>query len=131
MATTTDTVRLRPMTKEFRDNAAATLAAARDEYAADARKGRGGRATVQRYADRMDGLVGTVVDAARDRTATPFVVCALGGYGRRTLCLHSDIDLLIVFDGAIAQPEERFVNALLQPLWDLRLSLGQHVRELA
>ena len=66
MATTTDTVRLRPMTKEFRDNAAATLAAARDEYAADARKGRGGRATVQRYADRMDGLVGTVVDAARD-----------------------------------------------------------------
>ena len=131
MATTTDTVRLRPMTKEFRDNAAATLAAARDEYAADARKGRGGRATVQRYADRMDGLVGTVVDAARDRTATPFVVCALGGYGRRTLCLHSDIDLLIVFDGAIAQPEERFVNALLQPLWDLKLELGQHVRELA
>ena len=26
--------------------------------------------------------------------------------------------------------EERFVNALLQPLWDLRLTVGQHVREL-
>ncbi len=129
MATTTDTVH-RPMTKEFRDGAAATLAAAREEYAGDARSGRGGRATVQRYADRMDGLVRTVVDVASDRTATPFVVCAVGGYGRRALCLHSDIDLLIVFDGPIAQAEERFVNALLQPLWDLRLALGQHVREL-
>jgi [protein-PII] uridylyltransferase len=117
------------MTKEFRDGAAAMLATAREEYAADARHGRGGRATVQRYADRMDGLVRTVVDVASDRTATPFAVCAVGGYGRRALCLHSDIDLLIVFDGPIAQPEERFVNALLQPLWDLRLALGQHVRE--
>src|SRR5215216_4359401 len=131
MATTTDTVPHRPMTKEFRDSAAAALAAAREEYAGDARRGLGGRTTVQRYADRMDGLLRTVVDAASDRTQTPFVVCAVGGYGRRALCLHSDIDLLIVFDGAIAQPEERFVNALLQPLWDLRLALGQHVRDLA
>jgi [protein-PII] uridylyltransferase len=107
------------------------LAAARDEYAADARKGRGGRATVRRYADRMDGLVRTVVEAASDRTATPFVVCAVGGYGRRALCLHSDIDLLIVFDGAIGPTEERFVNAVLQPLWDLLLVLGHHVREFA
>src|SRR5262245_7171592 len=131
MSITTDTVRFRPMTKEFRDAAAAMLAAARDEYAADTREGRGGRATVQRYADRMDGLVRTVVEAASDRTTTPFVVCAVGGYGRRALCLHSDIDLLIVFDGAIGPAEERFINAVLQPLWDLRLVLGHHVRELA
>lgn len=130
MATTADTVRFRTM-KDLRDSAAVTLAAAREEYTEDARHGRGGRATVSRYADRMDGLVQTVVDAARDCTQTPFAVCAVGGYGRRALCLHSDIDLLIVFDGAIAQPEERFVNAVLQPLWDLRLALGQHVRELS
>jgi [protein-PII] uridylyltransferase len=128
MATTTDTVP-RPMTKELRDGATATIAAAREEYAGDARQGRGGRATVQRYTDRMDGLVRTVAEAAGERTETPFAVCAVGGYGRRALCLHSDVDLLIVFDGPIAQPEERFVNALLQPLWDLRLALGQHVRE--
>ncbi|MEP6917932.1 MAG: HD domain-containing protein, partial [Acidobacteriota bacterium] len=45
-------------------------------------------------------------------------------------CLHSDIDLLIVFGGPIARPEERFVNALLHPLWDLKLTVGQHVREI-
>ena len=130
MPTTTTEKVHRPMTKEFRDGAAAMLAAARDEYAADARSGRGGRATVQRFADRMDGLVRTVVGAVSDRTTTPFAVCAVGGYGRQALCLHSDIDLLIVFDGAIGPPEERFVNAFLQPLWDLKLALGQHVREL-
>ena len=59
------------------------------------------------------------------------MVCALGGYGRRTLCLHSDIDLLIVFEGTDRRDEERFVNAVLQPLWDLRLTVGHQVRELA
>ena len=59
------------------------------------------------------------------------MVCALGGYGRRTLCLHSDVDLLILFDGEIARDEERFVNAVLQPLWDLQLVVGHHIRELA
>jgi putative peptide maturation dehydrogenase len=35
-----------------------------------------------------------------------------------------------VFDGHIGEAEERFVNAVLQPLWDLKLTIGQHVREL-
>ena len=33
--------------------------------------------------------------------------------------------------GRSARAEERAINALLQPLWDLRLTVGQHVRELA
>ena len=69
----------------------------------------------------MDAVVQMVVEAARAVTSTPVAVCALGGYGREALCLYSDIDLLIVFDGPIGATEERFVNAVLQPLWDLRL----------
>ena len=38
-------------------------------------------------------------------------VAALGGYGRRALSLHSDIDLLIVFDGDIGAAEERVPEA--------------------
>src|SRR5262249_52271053 len=110
---------------------AAQLAAAREEYVTEAQRGRAGRETALRYADRMDGVVQTVVEAARDRTALPVAVCAVGGYGRRAQCLHSDVDLLIVFDGSIEAREEAFVKAVLQPLWDLRLELGQHVRELA
>jgi [protein-PII] uridylyltransferase len=110
---------------------AAMLSAAREDYAREARRGRAGRDAASQYAGRMDAVVQEVVEGARALTTTPVAVCALGGYGREALCLHSDIDLLIVFGGSIGATEERFVSAVLQPLWDLRLSLGHHVRELS
>jgi [protein-PII] uridylyltransferase len=109
----------------------AELAAARDSYALEARRGQAGRDVLARYADRMDGLVRDIAAPVCAQTTTPLVVCALGGYGRRTLCLHSDVDLLVAFGGEIGPAEERAVSALLQPLWDLRLTVGQHVRELS
>jgi [protein-PII] uridylyltransferase len=116
--------------KDQQASLAAALAAAREDYALDTRSGAGGRQVQARFSDRMDQLLRTIAERARVETATPFVLCALGGYGRRALCLHSDIDLLIVFGGPIARPEERFVNALLHPVWDLKLTVGQHVREI-
>src|SRR4030095_16368706 len=109
----------------------AGLAARRREFVLDARQGRGGRDAQARYAAVMDGVVTQLVEAARTLTPAPRVVCALGGYGRRTLCLHSDIDLMILFGTSIGRDEERCVNAVLQPLWDLQLVVGHQVRELA
>ena len=110
---------------------AASLAAAHEAYRVEALAGRGGRLTQATYAAAMDDLVRRITERAAVETEEPWVVAALGGYGRRTLCLHSDVDLLIVFDRPIGPSEERFVNALLQPLWDLKLTVGQHVRELS
>ena len=110
---------------------AAALSAARRDFALEARKGRGGREAQAAHAAAMDAVVRQLVDAARRGVPAPVVVCALGGYGRRTLCLHSDVDLMILFGGAIGRDEERFVNAVLQPLWDLQLVVGHQVRELA
>jgi [protein-PII] uridylyltransferase len=107
------------------------LAEARDEYAARAREGRGGLDVLAHYAARMDGLVREIAESASAQTKMPIAVCALGGYGRWMLCLHSDIDLLIVTEGPIGSREELAISSLLQPLWDLRLTVGQHVRELA
>src|SRR3989304_9278747 len=76
----------------------------------------------RRLAERLGG--------PRAHVPTPVAVAALGGYGRRALCLHSDVDLLIVFDGRIGRPEERFVKAVLHPIWDLRLTVGHQVRVL-
>ena len=36
----------------------------------------------------------------------PAVVLALGGYGRRHLCLHSDVDLLVLFAGPLDASDE-------------------------
>lgn len=107
------------------------LSSAREEYASDAKHGRAGRTVVARFADRMDDLIRGIVQDAAELVTQPVVVCALGGYGRRALCLHSDVDLLILFERPLAHAEARFVNAVLQPLWDLRLALGHHVRELS
>lgn len=109
----------------------ARLTAARDLYRVEAMAGRGGRAVQAAYAAAIDDLVRRVTDRATRETVEPWLVAAVGGYGRKTLCLHSDVDLLIVFDRPIGPGEERFINALLQPLWDMKLTVGQHVRELA
>ena len=107
------------------------LAAARQDYVAAARHGRAGRDVQARYTAYIDSLVHQLAEGAREHSGAALSVCALGGYGRRSLCLHSDIDLLILFEEEIAPAEERFINALLQPLWDLGLSIGHHVREFA
>ena len=117
--------------KGRRGQLAAALAATRREFALQAKQGRGGREAQARYAAHMDGVVTQLVEAARPQTQASVVVCALGGYGRRTLCLHSDIDLMILFEASLGREEERFVNAVLQPLWDLQLVVGHQVRELA
>jgi [protein-PII] uridylyltransferase len=113
-----------------RTSLSASLAAARREYLADARLGRGGRDVQARYAERMDALVEQLVEGSRHHTGSPVAVCACGGYGRKTLCLHSDVDLLILFEHAMTADDERFVKAVLQPLWDLQLVVGHHIREL-
>ena len=107
---------------------AARLEAARGELRAATEQGAGGRQALRQYSHRMDALVQQVFSDAEP--ASQLVgVFALGGYGRRQLCLHSDVDLLILFAGPIVNQDERFLHTFLNPLWDLGLTLGHHVRE--
>jgi [protein-PII] uridylyltransferase len=68
--------------------------------------------------------------AAAPRSDQPVAIVAIGGYGRRQLCLHSDIDLLILFGGRLGPPEEQLLRFILHPLWDLGLVVGHQVREI-
>ena len=110
---------------------AETLRAARDEYHAEIRVARGGAQAAENYSTRVDRLLTQIHAEAAAQTETPVALLSIGGYGRRHLCLHSDIDLLILFDGPIAAAEERFVKALLHPLWDLGFEVGHQVRQLS
>jgi hypothetical protein len=111
---------------ELKENAAARLAAR--ENHPGARRGRAGRS--RRALCRSDdggaggGRPARPHRASRDR---------LRGWWIRPAraVLHSDVDLLIVSTAPSEEREEAFVKAVLQPLWDLRLELGQHVREFA
>src|SRR5687767_14711383 len=106
----------------------AAFDAARAELKADVLRGAGGRGALERYSDRVDALLRSLFTEAgpTDNVA----VLALGGYGRRHLCLHSDIDLLVLFGGRIGPSEERFLRGFLHPLWDLGVVVGHQVREL-
>src|SRR5262245_39706025 len=107
----------------------ALLDAAPQELVPEARTGRAGRAAMERFSDRLDALIWQLFAAAAP-VPTGVVVAALGGYGRRHLCLYSDVDLLVLFEGAIGAEEERLVGRLLTPLWDLGLNLRHQVRAL-
>jgi len=107
----------------------ASLDAAREELRAAIARGAGGRGTLEQYADRVDALVRQLFTDAGPYDG-PLAIIALGGYGRRHLCLHSDIDLLLLFGGGIGPAEERFVHRFLNPLWDLGVVVGHQVRDL-
>jgi [protein-PII] uridylyltransferase len=109
--------------------AASVLDGARTELRGDVQRGTGGRASLERYSDRVDGLLRRLsVDGPSPRS--PVALVAIGGYGRRHLCLYSDIDLLVLFDGSIGETEEAYLRGVLHPLWDAGVVVGHQVREL-
>ena len=105
------------------------LEEARRELRDEILRGHGGRAALIRFSDRLDGLLRQIT-AAAPATSQPVAVVAIGGYGRRQLSLHSDIDLLVLFGGHLGEAEEQTLRAILTPLWDLGLVVGHQVREI-
>ncbi len=64
------------------------------------------------------------------RLKRPFALIAVGGYGRRELCLHSDIDIMILFGAGIPQQAKELSREFFFPLWDLGLEVGYAIRDI-
>jgi len=104
----------------------------------EARSAIAGRASVA-LPDHHEGARGAAIsafladclDAALlelARGTSGLAVVAVGGYGRRELARHSDVDLmLLVEEGGPREVEERAVR-MLYPLWDASLKVGHSVR---
>jgi len=73
----------------------------------------------------MDMLVSQV--AQRHLRSGSFCILALGGYGRREMFPHSDVDLLLLYRRKAREAAEDAIKGLLHDLWDLRLDLGHQV----
>jgi [protein-PII] uridylyltransferase len=62
------------------------------------------------------------------RDKEPFALVALGGFGRRDLCIHSDIDVLILFESKVPSAAKKLAEDFFYPLWNLGLDLGHAIR---
>ena len=99
------------------------------------RRGDPGVPTARSHARALDGLLSALycaADAATRATGNEprgrVALVAVGGYGRSTLGLNSDVDVVFLCDDS----EDPFVGALaeglLYPLWDLGVDIGHAVR---
>jgi [protein-PII] uridylyltransferase len=86
--------------------------------------------------EAMDGLLAALYRKAEEdfRSETGgekrfrAALLSQGGYGRRELCLRSDIDVLFLYDGKAQEFVKSLNERVLQPLWDSGLEVGFAVR---
>ncbi len=67
-------------------------------------------------------------EAAEIAASQACCLVALGGYGRRELAPHSDIDLMVLFKPDAKEMIPDLVKTLLHPLWDAGFQVGHSVR---
>ncbi|WP_373073646.1 HD domain-containing protein [Sulfurimonas sp.] len=65
------------------------------------------------------------------RNSIPISVVALGSYGREQLCVHSDIDLLIVYHEIEGYNSKQIIEKLFYLALDSGLKLGHRVHEVS
>ena len=63
------------------------------------------------------------------KNSIPITIVALGSYGREQLCLHSDIDLLIVYEKNDGYNSKMIIEKLFYLALDAGLKLGHRVHE--
>lgn len=72
----------------------------------------------------------SVVGPEMTRTGDPFAIIALGGYGRQEQCIHSDVDLLILFARDVPEVADTLIAEMVYPLWDMGLEIGHATRSI-
>ena len=65
------------------------------------------------------------------RNSIPIAIVALGSYGREQLCVHSDIDLLIVYENIDGFNSELIIEKLFYLALDSGLKLGHRVHKVS
>jgi [protein-PII] uridylyltransferase len=58
----------------------------------------------------------------------PYSIIALGGYGRKELCIHSDVDVLLLFKKTIPPETKGLIQETFYPLWDMGLEISYVTR---
>jgi [protein-PII] uridylyltransferase len=101
------------------------------------RRGEPGVSATARHSRALDGLLSALYcasDAATRRLghqpAGRVALVAVGGYGRCTLGLESDVDVVFLCDDSSDPFVGALAEGLLYPLWDLGVNIGHAVRSI-
>jgi [protein-PII] uridylyltransferase len=97
------------------------------------RGGQRGLDVAARYAQMFDGLLGSLCCAAhaaqlRNTGLGRVALVAVGGYGRRLVAPHSDVDVVFLADHPGDERVARLAEGVLYPLWDAGVQIGHAVR---
>ena len=98
--------------------------------------GIGGQEIVLEYTNLADSVIKRIYRSTLEENiiseGTPIAVLAIGGYGREDLNLHSDIDIMIVYDEKKIQLEyiEHFETQIITILWDIGFDVGHSCRSI-
>lgn len=111
------------------------LGAVREHLEGLHRGGASGEAVNRAHADAVDRLVRRLVRVAEGRhyadggeLGTPIAIAAVGGYGRREMAVHSDVDLLFLYAGSLTPHGEAVAKRVQLWLWDANVAVGGAVR---
>lgn len=73
----------------------------------------------------------SVIGPSLDIRRNPYAIIALGGYGRMEQCIHSDVDLLLLFENEVPDAASDLIQEVIYPLWDIGVEIGHATRTLA
>ena len=82
----------------------------------------------------MDRLTDITDSAVRDiyKAIKPaqegFSIIAIGGYARREMAPHSDVDILIFHNDSLDEVQESFINDFISLMWDIGLNPGIQIK---
>ncbi len=115
----------------------AYLAATRTHLETLHRGAASGEMVNRSHADAVDRLVRRLVRVAEGihharggELGSPVAIAAVGGYGRREMAIHSDVDLLFLHAGELSAHGEAIAKRVQLWLWDANVAVGGAVRSL-
>lgn len=118
--------------------ARAYLNAARAFLAEVHTSGASGREVNETHSDLIDRLVRRLFQLSEEQyfdtggeSASEFCVVAVGGYARREMSIHSDVDLLFLFRDQVTPYVKSVAERLQLWLWDAQVTVGGATRSIA
>jgi len=96
----------------------------------------GGKDFLVKHTKKIDDILKLVFKVAHRemfgdympmKNSLPVAMVALGSYGREQLCVHSDIDLMLVYKEIPGYNMKEMIEKMLYILWDTGLKLGHRV----